>query len=157
MVYIDFVTDLPENEGCSTIMTVVDRFSKMCSFVHPSSTTAASVATAFYKKVVAHHGLPKQIISDCNPQFTSEFWHCLMSALKTNLQFRTVFHPQMDCMVEVSNGTLGQLLSIYCGDGRWLKTLPLLALLYNTTPQSCTGKSPLLPQADNLPYRLTQL
>ena len=66
-------------------MTVVDRFSKMYSFVPLSSTTAASVATTFFKEVVVHYGLPRQIISDCDPCFTSEFWRCLMSALKTNL------------------------------------------------------------------------
>ena len=45
-------------------------------------------------------------------------------------------------MAEVSNRTLGQLLRTHCGSGRWVNTLPLLALLYNATPQSRTGESP---------------
>ena len=56
-----------------------------------------------------------------------------MSALKTILSFSKVFYPQIDGMAEVSNRTLGQLLCIHCGDGMWVKTLPLLALLYNAT------------------------
>ena len=85
MVYIDFVTDLPEDEGCLTFIMVVDRLSKMCSFVPLSSTTAASIAATFFKEVVVHHGLPGQVFSDHDTQFTSKFWRCLMSALKTNL------------------------------------------------------------------------
>ena len=65
-----------------------------------------------------------------------------MNALKTNLAFSMVFHLQMDGMAEVSNRILGQLLFIHCVDGGWVKTLPLLALLYNATPQSPTGQSP---------------
>ena len=49
--------ELPENEGCLTVMTAMDRFSKICSFIHLISTAAASVATTFFNKVVAHHGL----------------------------------------------------------------------------------------------------
>ena len=141
-VDIDFVMDLPEDKGFSTVMTVVDRFSKICSFIPLRSTIAASVATTFFNKVVTHHGLPRQIISDRDPQFTSEFWRCLMNALKTNLLFSIVFYPQMDSIAEVSNRTLVQLLCIHCGYGKWVKTLPLLALLYNATPQSYTIQSP---------------
>ena len=43
-VHIDFVVELPESEGCSTVMTVVDRFSKMAFFVPLAATDAASVA-----------------------------------------------------------------------------------------------------------------
>ena len=65
-----------------------------------------------------------------------------MNALKTNLLFSMALHPQVDGMAEVSNRTLDQLLCIHCGDRRWVKTLPLLALLYNATPQSETKQSP---------------
>ena len=88
------------------IMTVVDRFSKMCSFVPLRSTTAPAVAAAFFRNVMAHHGLPCQLISNRDPRFTSEFWTCLMRALKTKVAHSTAFHPQMDGMAEVSNRTL---------------------------------------------------
>ena len=47
-VHIDFVVELPESEGCSTVMTVVDRFSKMAFFVPLTATDAASVAAEFF-------------------------------------------------------------------------------------------------------------
>ena len=89
------------------IMTVVDHFSKMCSFVLLRLTTAPAVAATFFRNVVARHGLPRQLISDQDPCFTSEFWTCLMSTLKTKVVYSTGFHPQMDGMAKVSNRTLG--------------------------------------------------
>ena len=59
-VHIDIVMDLPEDEGCSVIMMVVDHFSKICSFDPLHSTTAPVVAAAFFRDIVAHHGLPRQ-------------------------------------------------------------------------------------------------
>ena len=53
-----------------------------------------------------------------------------------------MFHPQMGGIAELTNRTLSQLLCIHCEEGKLVKTLPLLALLYITTPQSCTGQSP---------------
>ena len=67
MVHIDYVTDLLEDEGCSIVIMVIDRLPKMFSFVPLSSNTAASVSTAFFKEVVVHNGLPRQIISNHNP------------------------------------------------------------------------------------------
>ena len=118
------------------IVTVVDRFSKMCSLVLLCSTTAPAVAAAFFRNVVAHHGLPCQLLSDHDPHFTSEFWTCLMCALKMKVAYSTAFHPQTDGMAKVSNRTLGQLLCLHCKENRWIKDLPLLSLLYNATPQS---------------------
>ena len=72
-IYIDFATGLPEDEAYSTVMIVMDRFLKMCSSILLSSTTASNVSTAFFKEVIAQYGVPRQIVSDHNQQFTSEF------------------------------------------------------------------------------------
>ena len=81
VVHIGFIIDLPEDEGCSTVMTIGARFLKMCSFVPLSSTIAASVETTFFKEVVVHYGVPRNIFSDHDTRFTSESCHCLMSTL----------------------------------------------------------------------------
>lgn len=90
---MDFVVELPEDEGHSTIMTVVDRFSKMSIFIPLKDTDAVSVADAFFHKVVSHFGLPMVIISDRDTRFTGLFWRTLMKLMGTNLQFSTAFHP----------------------------------------------------------------
>ena len=50
--------ELPESEGNTTILTVVDRFSKMAEFIPLSATDAVTVANAFFARVVCMHGMP---------------------------------------------------------------------------------------------------
>ena len=74
-ITIDLVIDLPEFEGKAAIAVFVDRLSKM---VHFASCTkeilAEKYAQLFIDHVFKHHGLPKVIISDRDPRFTSRFW-----------------------------------------------------------------------------------
>ena len=50
-----------------------------------SATDTASVAKAFFDVVIAHYGLPANIISDRDPRFTGPFWQALMERLGTSL------------------------------------------------------------------------
>ena len=50
---MDFVVDLPCCEGSTTIMTVVDSFSKMAVFIPLEKTDAVSGARKFFSYVVA--------------------------------------------------------------------------------------------------------
>jgi hypothetical protein len=56
---------LPESEGHTQIMIVVDRILKMAHFIALTKTaTARDTAQAFLKEVWKFHELPKSIISD---------------------------------------------------------------------------------------------
>lgn len=33
VIHMDFIVELPDVDGCSTLLTVVDRFSKMAEFI----------------------------------------------------------------------------------------------------------------------------
>jgi hypothetical protein len=78
-IAMDFIEALPRVHGKTTILSVVDRFSKYCHFIplaHPY--TAESVAQAFFTDTVRLHGIPQSIISDRDSLFTSSFWSELM-------------------------------------------------------------------------------
>ena len=107
---MDFIVNLLIDQNCTTILTIVDHFSKMCMFVTLSFTTAKHVARAFFQHVVAHHELPYHIISGKDPTFTYKSWRALMTEIKTELHFSTAFYPQSDELAEVRNCTLEQLL-----------------------------------------------
>lgn len=79
-VTMDFVTGLPPcKSGCDMIFTVVCKFSKLCAFYPMHSTaSAADVAHVFFDRWVCSHGMPKKILSDRDPKFTSLFWKTLM-------------------------------------------------------------------------------
>ncbi|KAK3544074.1 hypothetical protein QTP86_001043 [Hemibagrus guttatus] len=69
---VDFLTDLPDSGGFTTVMVVVDRFSKGCKLIPLKGlTTAMQSAEAMFNHVFRNFGLPKDIASDRGPQFTS--------------------------------------------------------------------------------------
>ena len=50
-----------------------------------------------------YHGLPKSIVSDHGPQFTSDFWLALCELLGTMAKLSTAYHPQTDGQSERMN------------------------------------------------------
>jgi hypothetical protein len=82
---------------------VVDRFSKMAKFAPTRDTaTAQQTARVFFDLVVRQFGLPKEIISDRDPKFTSLFWKGLWRKIKTEIKMSTAFRPQTDRKGEFS-------------------------------------------------------
>jgi transposase InsO family protein len=47
--------------------------------------------------------MPKEIISDRDAKFTSEFWKSLFTGCGTKLLFSTTYHPQTDGKIERVN------------------------------------------------------
>jgi hypothetical protein len=56
-------------------MVMVDRFSKMAHFI-PTKDNAMTQETGrlFFTHMFKHHGLPKAIVSDRDPKFTSKLF-----------------------------------------------------------------------------------
>ena len=79
-ISMDFITQLPKSDGCSTVWVIVDRFIKMAHFVpmKDGQKTAEGCAKLFLENIWKLHGLPCSIISDRDPVFTSKFWAELM-------------------------------------------------------------------------------
>ena len=64
-ITMDFITHLPEVDGMSQILVVVDRFTKkIFTMALKGTATAIDVARALYANIFRDHGLPLQIISD---------------------------------------------------------------------------------------------
>ena len=77
---MDFITDLPKTRnGHSSILVVVDRFTKMIKLILLSKNTMAPViAQIFFEHVVRYHGIPQSIVSDQDPRFTARLWRELI-------------------------------------------------------------------------------
>ena len=70
----DFITQLPESQGCTQTMVVVDRFTKMSHFISlVKDATAKEVADTFHQEVWRLHALPSKIILDMDVRFSGEF------------------------------------------------------------------------------------
>ena len=67
---MDFLTELPTVSGKSTVLVVVDGFSKMLRLIPlGEQTDTESVSRAFCNHMVYIYGLPWTIISDHDPRF----------------------------------------------------------------------------------------
>ena len=92
---MDLITHLPVTErGKDAVVTFVDRLSKYTYFVAcKGGISADELAHVFMSTVVARHGMPKQIVSDRDPRFTSRFWHTLTKLLGCEHSMLMAYHP----------------------------------------------------------------
>ena len=91
---LDFIVGLPPYQGNTTIIVVVDRFSKGIHLgMLPTAHTAHMVATLFIEVVVKFHGVPQSLVSDRDPLFISRFWQELFQASGTHLRMSSAYHP----------------------------------------------------------------
>jgi hypothetical protein len=95
VVTMDFITKLPRtNKKHDSIMVVVDKLTKAAHFVPIKLThKAANIVDVYMKEISRLHGIPKTIVSNRDPKFTSKFWKELFNGFGTNLNFSTSYHP----------------------------------------------------------------
>ena len=70
-ISIDFITDLPESEGCPNIIIVVDRLGKGVVANGLENIDAETVAKWFIRRYYLHYFLPTAIVLDRGTQFIS--------------------------------------------------------------------------------------
>jgi hypothetical protein len=89
---MDFMVSLPPSRGFDVIMVVVDQFSKMAHFIPTKEiATAQEMGRLFFTHVFKHHDLPKDIVSDRAPKFTSKFWQALWKGMGSKFKMNTSF------------------------------------------------------------------
>ena len=91
---MDFIEGLPTSCGFLVSIVVVDCLSKYGHFVaikHPYS--AKTIANLFIKEIARLHGMPRSIVSDRNPIFTSQFWAEYFRLPGSNLRMSSLYHP----------------------------------------------------------------
>jgi hypothetical protein len=102
VVTMYFIMGLPRTGKLhDSIMVVVDKITKSAHFI-PLKTThkASDVADIFMKEVAGLHEIPKTIVSDRDPKFTSNFWKGLLKGFRMNLNFSTSYHPESNGQTE---------------------------------------------------------
>ncbi|MBW0525586.1 hypothetical protein O181_065301 [Austropuccinia psidii MF-1] len=114
---MDWVTGLVPGgkENSNACLIIVDRFSKSmrCLTFHKEE-TAMDNALCFWNNIISTCGVPKVIISDRDPKFTSESWTNLYDMLGTKLAFSTAYHPPTDGLAERMIETMEDILRAFC-------------------------------------------
>jgi hypothetical protein len=95
-ISMDFITGLPTSARQNgAIIVVVDKLSKSSHFIPIKLTCKAiDITNIFMKEIFRLRGMPKEIVSNIDMKFTSNFWKSLMAGLETKLLFSTAYHPQ---------------------------------------------------------------
>ncbi|KAK9032953.1 hypothetical protein V6N11_017995 [Hibiscus sabdariffa] len=138
-ITMDFVTRLPLTTlKKNSVWVIVDRFTKCAHFL-PVHTiyTYDKLAELYIREIVRLHGVPKSIVSDRDPKFTSRFWRCWHTALGSRLNFSTSYHPQTDGQsergIQVLEDMLRRCRTPVCWVEAGLKLLPMPDILKGTT------------------------
>ncbi|KAK3551229.1 hypothetical protein QTP70_013818 [Hemibagrus guttatus] len=78
-------------------------------------------AEAMFQHVFRNFGLPKDIVSDRGPKFTSRVWGSLCAQLGIGISLSSGYHPQSNGQAEWLNQEIGRFLRSYCSreQQRW--------------------------------------
>jgi len=145
-VSMDLITDLPKSQGFDSILTIVDQgCSKAAKFIPCTKTIdGTGVALEYLKHLVPWFGLPKRIISDRDPQFTSAFTKEICKALGIQQNLSTAFHPRTDGQTERMNAWIEQYLQPWTSGkpSAWSQLLPVAEFAHNSWKHNVARRSP---------------
>ena len=144
-ISIDFIEHLPESDGHTAILVIVDRLTKQGIFIPTVyEINAPELARLFIIHVFSKHGVPAHVTCDRGSEFISHFFRSLGQALDMKIHYTSGYHPEADGQTERLNQTLEQYLRVYCSyqQDNWSELLPLGEFAYNNAPAASTGVSP---------------
>jgi IS30 family transposase len=108
---MDFIEQLPDSEGFTAILVVVDHFTKQALFIPTHNTiTSAQLAKLFIIHVFSKHGVLSHVTSNRGSEFVSRFFRSLEKALDMRLHFTSGYHLEGNGQMEHVNQTLEQYL-----------------------------------------------
>jgi hypothetical protein len=143
---MDFITKLPiTNKQHDYIMVVVDKLTKATHFILVKLIhKEANIIDIYMRDISRLHGIPKTIVSDIDPKFTSNFWKGLFKGFGTNLNFSTTYDPESDGKTKRVNQVIEETLRMYVMDKplKWEDYLHLVVFSYNNGYQASLKMSP---------------
>src|SRR5260221_643861 len=164
-ISMDFIKQLPDSEGFSTILVIVNHLTKQAIFIPSHDTVnAPQVVQLFLIHVFSKHRVPAHVTLDRGSKFVSHFFHSLGKLLWMRLHFTSGYHPEGDGQTEHANQVLEQYLQTYTNyqQDDWAMLLPMAEFAYNNAMNVTMGVSPFFvnkgyhleftvdPQADTL-------
>jgi hypothetical protein len=93
-----FITKFPRStKQHDSIMVVVDKLTKDTHFVLVKSTyKETNIVDIYMREIDKFNGVPKTIVFDKDPKFTSNLWKGLFKGTRKSMNFSTIYHPESD-------------------------------------------------------------
>lgn len=126
-ISMDFITELPNSEGCQNMIVITDRLSKGVLADGLEDISIEAVAKWFMRRYLPHHFLPAAIVSDRGTQFTSALWKRVCELLRIKRRLSTAYSPETDGSTERANEVIETVLRQFVDWAQhdWLSWLPL--------------------------------
>jgi hypothetical protein len=98
MISWDLITDLPRKGVFDSMLTIMDHNCLKAALFFPCSkeVNTMEVAIIYVQQVFSHYGVPKKIISDRDPCFTTAFARAVCVQLNIRQNISTAYHSQTD-------------------------------------------------------------
>src|SRR5229473_2356304 len=145
-IAMDLITGLPNVRGKDAILTIIDHGCSRAALFLPCSTmiTGPGIATLYLKNIYPWFSLPKKVITDRDPRFTSHFGKGLAVKIGAQQNILTAFHPRMDGLSERKNQWIEQYLHIVTSMAPedWTNWLSIATAIHNDRKNVTTGLSP---------------
>ena len=101
---MDFIEQLPQSQGHSAILVIVDRLTKQEIFTPThDAIDAPELAGLFLMHVFSKHRAPSHVTSDRGSEFVSHFFKSLGTLLQMELHFTSGYHLEGDGQTERTN------------------------------------------------------
>ena len=145
-VSMDLITDLPPSNRYDSILTIVDQgCSKAAKFIPcRKNIDGQGIATLYFRHLFPWYGVPKRIISDRDPRFTSNFSTAVCKATNIQQNLSTAFHPRTDGQTERMNQWIETYLRNFVTgrQNNWSELLPIAEFAHNSWKHESTKYSP---------------
>jgi len=140
-------TDLPESteSGYTGILVIIDVLTKMAIYLPcRKDIESPEQAGMFFEHGICKGGIPDNITTDQDNEFTCWFWDRVCSQLSINYCLSTALHRQIDGQTELQNQTMEQCLRAICNEEQhnWVEFLPLAQFAYNNSIHHSTLMTP---------------
>jgi len=145
-VSMDLITDLPTSNTYDSILTIVDQgCSKAAKFIPCNKTIdGQGIAKLYLQHLFPWFGIPKRIISDQDPRFTSNFSKAICKVTNIQQNISSAFHPRTDGQTERMNLWIENYLKEFV-NGRqdnWSTLLPITEFAHNSWKHKHTKYTP---------------
>ena len=114
---------MPDSNGYSYILVIVDRFSRWPVAISLPDCKIHTTLNAFM-----HNGVAKKLTTDKGLQFLLSKWKDAMTFLCIQHIHTTAYHPQPNGLAECTIQTIKKSLSTLPKDSNWYFYLPLTML-----------------------------
>ena len=127
--------------GKINLITFSDIFSRFTKVFVLEESTGKEVSEIFEKNWTNQYGVPKILLSDRGPQYTSTDLKRVTDRLKITRSFSSPYNPTSNSVSERINQTIAVVLRINKGKNI-MDVLPIIERSLNATNNRCLGSSP---------------